>query len=390
MTDRVGKECCGCTACMHSCPKRCIRMAANDEGFLYPKIQTENCINCGACEKVCPILADKSPIVNDMKQACAVTLNDQDILINSSSGGLFTALADAVFNEGGCIFGAAFDADFSRVHHVKAENTEELCTLRGSKYMQSELNECYPEVRKELGLDRWVLFTGTPCQIAGLKCYLGREYNRLICVDVICHGAPSSIIWQHYLNSVEEKLGGRAVAVNFRDKKYGWKEYGLNITAEGKKTYYCPKKQNPYMRMFLKNVCLRESCYHCRAKGNGVYSDITMGDFWGVEQILPEKDSSRGVSLAIIHTQKGRELFEQARSSMQVIDVEYNRAVLHNPSLTNSAKRPTERDRFFSDLLKFSWNKMEKRYLGEKRSVVIRRKISSSPIGAIKRKVFRK
>ena len=389
MISRVGNECCGCAACANICPKHCIRMTAGKEGFLYPEIQTDNCINCGVCEKACPVLAEKTWLKTDKKHAFGVMIKDQDILMKSSSGGLFTALAEAVFEKGGCVFGAAFTADFSSVHHVMVENAKELCMLRGSKYMQSDLDDCYPAVKRELERDRWVLFTGTPCQIAGLICFLGRDFKRLICADVICHGAPSPMLWHHYLKSIEEQMGSRASAVNFRDKTYGWKQYGLSISAEGNQIYYSPMKENPFLRMFLKNVCLRESCYHCRVKEKGAFSDITMGDLWGVEQILPEIDCSKGVSLAVIHTEKGKVFFEQTGKCMYVIDVDYDRAVSHNSSLTDSAKRPSERDRFFSDLRKYSWSKMEKRYLGEKRSAVIRRKISSSPIGAIKRKVFR-
>ena len=387
MIDRIGKECCGCSACAHSCPKSCIRMKENKEGFLYPEIQTENCINCGACEKVCPVLAEKAAEA-DIRQAHAAILRDQDVLINSSSGGLFTALADAVIDKGGCVFGAAFTEDFRAVHHVMAESAEALCMLRGSKYMQSDPEDCYPAVRKELDRDRWVLFTGTPCQIAGLRCFLRKDYDRLICADVICHGTPSSRLWQYYLKNTEEKLGGKAIVVNFRDKAFGWKKYGLNITAVGNEVYYCPMKEDPYLRMFLKNVCLRESCYHCSVKEKGAFSDITMGDFWGVEHILPETDCRRGVSLAVIHTEKGRVLFEQTRGNMQVIDVDYKRAVSYNTLLTDSVKRPPERDRFFSDLNKLSWNKLERRYLGEKRTALIRRRLSASPIGAIRRKIF--
>ena len=388
MIARVGKNCCGCSACANICPKHCIRMTENNEGFLYPQIQEENCVNCGACEKVCPVLQEASE-EDSRRQAWAVVNQDQDVLMKSSSGGLFSALADEIIARGGCVFGAAFTADFSRVHHIMAGNLEDLCVLRGSKYMQSDLANCYPAVREQLNQDRWVLFTGTPCQIAGLKNFLGRDHERLICADVICHGTPSSLLWRYYLNHIQKKLGGRAIDVCFRDKTDGWKKYGIKITAEDGRIYRCALGEDPYLRMFLKNVCLRESCYHCKVKENGFFSDITMGDLWGVEQILPEINSSLGVSFALVHTEKGRLLFEQISRSTHVFTVDYERALLHNTALINSVMRPDERDRFFSDLDKFSWNKLERRYAKDRIGTVVRRMISKSPVGNIKRAVIR-
>jgi len=388
MITRVGKECCGCSACANICPKHCIRMAENDGGFLYPQIQEENCVNCGACEKVCPILKEAAAEDN-RRQAWAVVNRDQDVLIKSSSGGLFSALAGEMIARGGCVFGAAFTADFSRVHHIMAENPEDLCALRGSKYMQSDPENCYPAVREQLIQDRWVFFTGTPCQIAGLKGFLGRDHERLICADVICHGTPSSLLWRSYLKHIQEKLAGKATAVSFRDKTEGWKAFSMKIMAENGKIYRCSLGEDPYLRMFLKNVCLRESCYHCKVKEKGFFSDITMGDLWGAEQILPEIESEPGVSFALVHTEKGRLLFEQISRGMSVFPVDYERALPYNPVLTDSAKRPNERDSFFSDLDKLSWNKLERRYAKDRIDIVVRRIISTSLIGSLKRAIIR-
>ena len=388
MIARVGKECCGCGACANICPKHCIRMTENNEGFLYPQIQEENCVNCGACERVCPVLQEASA-QDSRRQAWAVVNQDQDVLTQSSSGGLFSALAVEIIARGGCVFGAAFTADFGRVHHIMVENLKDLCRLQGSKYMQSDLENCYPAVREQLIQDRWVFFTGTPCQIAGLKGFLGRDHEKLICADVICHGTPPSLLWRPYLKHIQKKLGGRAVAVNFRDKTDGWKKYSVKITAEDGRTYRCAPGKDPYLRMFLKNVCLRESCYHCKVKENGFFSDITMGDLWGVEQILPEIESTPGVSFALVHTEKGGILFDQISRSMSVFPVDYERALQHNTSLINSTRRPNERDHFFSDLDKLSWKKLERRYAKDRLGTVVRRKISTSPIGKLKRAIIR-
>ena len=389
MIDRVGKECCGCSACEQSCPKHCIRMAVNREGFLYPQIQWADCVHCNLCETVCPVLRETIPGRGDLREAWAVVQQDPCILKSSSSGGLFTALADTVMEKGGCVFGAAFTGDFGSVQHRMAQTPEEVCSLRDSKYMQSDTADCYPAVKEQLDLGRWVLFTGTPCQIAGLTGYLGRDYDRLICADVICHGAPSALLWQQYLHNVEENLCGKAAAVNHRDKTEGWSRYGMDITAENGKTYHGSLKEDPYLRMFLKNVSLRESCYHCRIKEKGSPSDITMGDFWHVEEFLPKLDSGMGVSLALVHTEKGRVLFEQAGGRMEVIPVEYPGPLRYNPSLTNSAVRPRQRDRFYADLKRLGWMKMEKRYLKDHWWNAVRRKLSASPVGAVKRRFIR-
>ena len=388
MIARVGKECCGCSACANICPKHCIRMTENNEGFLYPQIQEENCVNCGACEKVCPILQAASA-KDGRRQAWAVVNQDQGVLKDSSSGGLFSVLADEIIARGGCVFGAAFTADFSRVHHIMAETIEELSALRGSKYTQSDLENCYPAVREQLNQGRWVLFTGTPCQIAGLKGFLGRDHERLICADVICHGTPPSLLWQSYLKHILIKLGSRAIAVSFRDKTEGWKKFSMKITAENGKIYRCSLREDPYLIMFLKSVCLRESCYHCRVKKKGFFSDLTMGDLWGADQILPEIEYDLGVSLALVHTEKGRLLFEQICRSMSVFPVDFERAFPYNPVLVDSVRRPDERDHFFSDLDMLSWNKLERRYAKDRIYTVVRRMIATSPIGNLKRAIIK-
>ena len=390
MIDRVGKDCCGCAACMNICPQHCIEMAANEEGFLYPHVQTEKCVNCGRCMKACPILEKKSPVKDDKRNAWAVIHQDRNVLMASSSGGLFTALAAGVFERDGCVFGAGFTEDFSRIHHMMAETPEDLYALRGSKYLQSETGDCYCAVREQLNRNRWVLFSGTPCQIAGLKGYLGRDYDQLITVDVICHGTPSACVWQHYLKHIEEELGVKATEVSFRNKKYGWRKYGISIKSDGKEIYHCSAQNDPYLRIFIKNSCLRESCYHCMIKETGFFSDITMGDLWGVERISPKTDSTLGVSLCLIHTEKGEQLFEWVKKNMYVTQLDYNQAVLYNPSLVSSAGRPRERDSFFSDLNHLSWNRIEKRYAQDKLGTIMRRKISSSPIGAVLKAVLKK
>ena len=375
MIDRVGEDCCGCAACAQICPNHCIKMKANDEGFLYPFIQTEACINCGVCEKTCPILGERIAVTADRRQAWAAVNQDRQVLMASSSGGLFAALSNEIFKKGGCVFGAAFTADFRTVRHVMAESPADLHALQGSKYMQSEMGNCYLTVKEQLCRNRWVLFTGTPCQAASLRNYLGREYDKLLVVDLICHGTPSALLWRHYLEHMEDKLAGKITAVSFRDKAEGWKNFGMDITTGAKGKYHCSMKSDPYMQMFLKNFCLRESCYQCKVKSRGFFSDITMGDLWGADRMLPDLDCTMGVSLSLIHTEKGRLFFDEVKNGMRVTSVDYDKSVSYNPSLFTSVARPRERDFFYSDLQILKWSKMVNRYAKDKLITVLKKKI---------------
>ena len=376
-------NCCGCTACVSICPKTCISMKENKEGFLYPQMDKALCISCGLCKKVCPILQKKEQI--DLKEAYAAITNDRDTLMRSSSGGLFTEIAKAVLSEGGVVFGAAFRDDYYSVHHVIIENEEELVRLRGSKYLQSEMGNCYNQAKEQLIAGRTVLFSGTTCQIAGLKSFLGKEYNRLLCIDVICHGTPSPRLWRSYLTDVERKMGGKAISVCFRHKQNGWRLFGVDMQTLGGKHYYNTVIDDPYMQIFLKNYCLRESCYQCVIKENGAVSDITIGDYWSVGRVEPDIDSSMGVSLAFIHTEKGKHLFEKVKPFMLTRKTDYDQAVIGNSAYNHSVARPTKRDRFFVDLEIMGWRNVEKKYAEQKIFIKIKRILSKSFIGKIRR-----
>lgn len=309
ITDK--SQCCGCTACMTICPRQCITMQEDvKEGFLYPVVDLSLCIDCGACQKVCPVLhqgKDRKPLL----VYAAKNMNEQ-VRLASSSGGIFTLLAERVIDEGGVVFGARFNTEWEVVHDY-TETKDGLAAFRGSKYVQSCLGNSFQKVRSFLRQGRKVLFSGTPCQIAGLKNYLLRPYQNLLTVDVVCHGVPSPKAWRKYLNeSVRTAYNikrrnlsllwtDKITDVNFRSKEKGWKKYHVKIEYRNGKKDVTPFYDNIYMKMFLSNLSLRPSCYACPSKLHHVQSDITLADFWGVDRIHPEIDDDKGCGLILVH-----------------------------------------------------------------------------------------
>ena len=301
-------HCCGCSACAQICPKQCIAMMPDSEGFCYPKINETICVKCGLCEKVCPML--KSQNMQGQVHAWAAYCKEDKIRLASSSGGIFSLLAEEILEEGGVVFGAAFDGQMM-VHHVAVESVRDLERLRGSKYLQSRIANSYADVKAYLAADRKVLFSGTACQIAGLLYFLGRPYEKLWTVDVLCHGVPTPTLWKNYLSEQNRAFKMPVRQISFRDKSQGWKKYQVAWKVEGGKIYRQPASRNSYMRLFLSNICLRPSCYDCHFKGFPRVSDLTLGDCWGVEQHSPEMDDDKGTSVVIVNTEKGNTLREK-------------------------------------------------------------------------------
>ena len=301
-------HCCGCSACAQICPKQCIAMMPDSEGFCYPKINETICVKCGLCEKVCPML--KSQNMQGQVHAWAAYCKEDKIRLASSSGGIFSLLAEEILEEGGVVFGAAFDGQMM-VHHVAVESVRDLERLRGSKYLQSRIENSYADVKAYLAADRKVLFSGTACQIAGLLHFLGRPYEKLWTVDVLCHGVPTPTLWKNYLSEQNRAFKMPVRQISFRDKSQGWKKYQMAWKVEGGEIYRQPPSRNPYMRLFLSNICLRPSCYDCHFKGFPRVSDLTLGDCWGVEQHSPEMDDDKGTSVVIVNTEKGNTLREK-------------------------------------------------------------------------------
>lgn len=348
---QVGKkeECCGCSACFNICPQHCIRMKSDKEGFFYPEVDKERCVNCNLCVKVCPVL---NPVRLEQEwPICFVAYaKDRALRINSSSGGLFGVLAQYVLSHGGVVFGAGFDQNLSVVH-MGIDSIEQLHKLQGSKYVQSRILDSYIRVKELLLNDKMVLFSGTECQIAGLRSYLGRtKYPNLIMLDVLCHGVPSPKVMEKYFHWQEKEYNGKLTEAYFRNKKWGWKNFSVLLKFSNRSTYQCKAAQDSYMKLFLSNICLRPSCYTCHFKGYNRLSDLTLGDAWGIESHSPEMDDGQGTSVILVHTEKGRQLLSLVKEQICIKKVDLAQAIPTSAESIQSAIPHVNRRRFFKKL----------------------------------------
>lgn len=354
------KDCCGCGSCAQVCPVNCIIMIEDREGFLYPKVEKEKCVDCNLCIKGCPIQSIYSNLDNKVKPiAYAAFVKEDEIRLSSSSGGIFSVLVHIILRENGVVFGAAFDSNMS-VHHIAIEDENELYKLQGSKYIQSRIDDTFQEVSYFLKRGRKVLYSGTACQIAGLKRYLGRDYNNLYTVDVLCHGVPSPKVWRKYLVSKEQLAGSQVKKVYFRKKQTGWKTFSIELQFNNSKKYEQVFYKDVYMLMFLKNICLRPSCYNCKFKSLSRLSDITLGDFWGIENIAPEMDNNKGTSIVLIQSDKGKRLFHDISNSIEIKSIDAKTALPDTFDSMRSVQPHVKRNDFFDQLDTTSIQKLGK------------------------------
>lgn len=321
-------DCCGCAACVQICPKSCIKFDEDEQGFRYPLVDKNICVDCGLCENVCPVLNQSEP--KQPLKVCAAKNPDDRIRMKSSSGGIFTMIAEFIISQGGVVFGARFDEKWE-VEHAYAETIQGIEQFRGSKYVQSRVGITYKQAKDFLNAGRKVLYTGTPCQIAGLKKYLRKAYDNLYTIDVVCHGVPSPLVWRTYINDMSESIS----SISFRDKSTGWNNYSVSIVSEGgDNLLYQLHHDNLYMKAFLNDLCLRPSCFACPAKSGKSTSDLTIADYWGVANILPEIDDNKGISLLLLHSSRANELLYSL--NLQVIETDYQSALSGNPSIERS------------------------------------------------------
>ena len=341
--------CCGCSACASICPKHCISMQEDREGFLYPIVDENQCVDCGECERVCHELhpyGERSPI-----KVLAAVNTDEDVRMRSSSGGVFYSLAERAISKGGVVFGARFDENWQVVIDY-SETLEGVKAFMGSKYVQARIETAYTDTKRFLQEGRKVLFSGTPCQIASLHHFLKKGYDNLTTVDVICHGVPSPKVWRKYINEI---CGSQAAitSVNFRDKTNGWSDYNVCVRYKSEnvvKELQTKATKDVFMRGFLADFTTRPSCYACKAKKGRSHSDITLGDFWGIDNVFPDMNDERGTSVVVIHTEKGRKSVEGL--GIKTKETSLDMLKQYNPSYIRSAPRHPKRDTFFAHIEK--------------------------------------
>lgn len=300
--------CTGCTACTSVCPKGCITMSADENGFLFPVIDPDKCVACGLCEKSCSIINQPKTAETEPK-AYAAYSKDENMRLESSSGGVFTEIAKAVLARKGVVFGAAYDEKFE-VLHICVDNEADLTRLRGAKYAQSDLHSIFCQVKARLDEGQDVLFSGTPCQVSGLKAFLRKDYANLLTVDFVCHSVPSPMAWREYVKyrAYKDNDGNLPTAINLRSKQTGWTNYqysNLFTYADGH-SYVSRSSESLYMRLFVGGYINRESCANCQFKGYNRVSDLTIGDFWGIWDVAPEMDDNKGTSVVLVQTSSKR------------------------------------------------------------------------------------
>lgn len=350
-------KCCACTACKNICPKQAIEMISDEKGFLYPKINENRCIKCGLCEKVCFYNTGYKVLDDHLNkiETYAVKHKDFNIRMNSRSGGIFTALSDYILDNKGVIYGVGYKENFI-VCYKRAETKKERNKFRGSKYVQSELNDIFKQVKNDLENGRWVLFSGTPCHVAGLVKYLGKKkFEKLLLVDVVCHGVPSPKTFKDYINYVERKYNGKVDNFDFRDKTFGWNTHIESFIINNKKY-----SSNIYTNLFCSHLGFRESCYTCQVANLNRPSDITIADCWGIAENRPDIDDNKGVSLVIVNTKKGKTIQEKILSDLEYYIIDINDYM--QPQLRGPNKRSEKVDVFWNDYLNNGFTYIAKKY----------------------------
>lgn len=357
--------CCGCGACKNACENKCIEMKENKYGFIYPEmIYPEKCIQCRACEKVCPVL--KEVMNNNEIKVYAAQNKDIDVKKQSSSGGVFTLLAEEILKRKGIVYGAVFDEKL-KVYHRGVTEYEELAKLRGSKYVQSDLGNCYSEIKKRLINNQEVLFSGTPCQIAGLYTFLRKQYNNLYTIEVVCHGVPSNKVFRKYTESLEKKHSASIKKFTFRNKEEGWTNYKLRAEFDNGEIFIEYGYENLYMKGYIKNLYIRPSCTACHFKNFTSESDILLGDYWGVETKFADFRDNTGVSLMFINTVKGRKLFENIEGRLYYMETDLDHAIRFNPCILYSVSIHKKSKYFYKMMNDKEFEELVEKCLKEKK-----------------------
>lgn len=361
------KDCCGCNACGDICGHGAITFKTDMEGFWYPEVNQVKCVDCGLCEQVCPQLHALELKQNDFEQPeChAVIHKNIEIRFDSTSGGLFTALAEIMYKAGGYVGGAIYNDDFS-VRHFISNEKKDLEALRSSKYLQSDASGFYKSVRTLLKQGEKVLVCGTPCQMAALRTFLHKDYDNLIIVDFICRGINSPKVFRKYLDYLEERFASKVVYFKAKNKELGWRQLTSKVVFANKKVLYDTKDTSYFTIGYLRTgVFCRPSCYDCQFKGFPRMADISIADYWGAERAVDkELDNDLGTSLAMLNSKKGKAFFERGKDSVTETKVSFDSILKGNPALIHSLDRPlVNREAFYQDLNNLSFKEVAAKYI---------------------------
>lgn len=356
-------DCCGCTSCETVCPRQCIKMNIDEEGFYYPKIDLNLCINCGKCEKVCPVINYKP--LDSIVKSYVGRVKDNNVLIRSTSGGIFTPLMNYFLSQNGCVYGAIFDKEECLVHHIRITNEDDNKLrekLPGSKYVSSNIIGIFKKIRKDLENNKMVLYCGTPCQVAGLRMVFGENPN-LFLIDFVCRGNPSPLVLNRYFNEIENKYNSKIQDVVFRFKLYGYHHHVMKITLYNKKVLYSSIPVNPYLKSFFENLSSRPSCYQCHFKGINHPSDITLFDSWNASKVADIIEDDLGYSNILIQNNKGEKLFEIIKDELIYKSSDLKKCIdLDGIMINNCVPLNKKRGEFFKNINDEDFSKYCRRF----------------------------
>jgi coenzyme F420-reducing hydrogenase beta subunit len=357
MINKLGKDkCTGCNNCYNICPQNAITMIPDDEGFWYPAINHEKCTRCGLCSKQCPVMSGLNSDNFSTPYVYAAWNRDEDIRINSTSGGIFTELATYIISIGGCVVGAKYNEDLTVAHYI-INRLDDIEKLRQSKYMQSDIGLIFREIKRLISSGRIVLFCGTPCQNAGLMNFLGNQLERLYLCDFICRGVISPKVYKKYIDMLESKYHNKVKRIQFKDKTYGWNRFGTMVEFENGRKYIRDRYSDLYMVGYLEyNLYLRPSCHNCNFKKLPRNSDLTLGDFWGISKTRPHLDADKGTSVVIVNSIKGQQLFDNIKKNIYCEECQLSDVISENTCLLNSTPVGKYREEFFENLSKMRFD----------------------------------